>query len=395
MMKKLILSIAMLFGISSVWLLWFSCVHASHSDRAVARAVESFVSNWERKNRKPLLEKVQRVLPAAKDRVSDNAHLTEILNQIEKAINDKLSICVSKDVAQWFASSNLATNTNIRSIELDEVLSWWPPKDGIPALNEPKFIDINTANNGGYLTSTSEWVAVSNNGTSKFYPYQVLNRHEIVNDTIGDQNIAITFCPLCGTAITFSREFDGKVVNFWVSGRLYNSNLLMYDDHTESLWSQAIGKGVVGFYTDYQLEYVDSDVMTYGEFVDQYPSGMVLSDDTGHDRNYKIDSPYGDYDNNDDLYFPVENLDSSLPKKTMLYIANDTETERSLWFIQEDLVETWSARIDADGVNYNALYSNGKVTITRESDGTQIWTFTQMRFSWTAHENYPRYLWEG
>jgi hypothetical protein len=85
---------------------------------------------------------------------------------------------------------------------------------------------------------------------------------------------------LCGTAIVFDREFDGEVVEFGVSGLLYNSNLLMYDNKTESLRSQAVGKAVVGFYTDLQLEYVDSDVQTFEKFAAQYPNGLVLSDDT-------------------------------------------------------------------------------------------------------------------
>lgn len=373
------------------WLFSYSCVFAA-TDREVWRAVESFVTRWEWEARKPMLQDLQWVIPLAKEKLKNSATALTILDQIDTAISKKLSICTSEIPSKDFANSGLQTNTSIASIDLDEILSWGPPKDGIPALRDPKFIDTNTARWAWYLTENSEWIVVSEWDDIRFYPYQILNRHEIVNDTVGDQHIAITFCPLCGTAITFDREFDGKVVNFWVSGRLYNSNLLMYDDLTESLWSQAIGKWVVWFYTDYQLEYIDSDVITFGEFAAWYPAGKVLSDDTWYNRNYKIDSPYGDYDTNEELFFPVSNNDASLPKKTMLYIANDTEMERSLWWIQTDLADAGSATIDADGVSYTAVYRKWKVEIIRNSDGKTIGNFTQMRFSWTAHENFPRYL---
>lgn len=375
------------------WMFSYSCVFAA-TDREVWRAVEGFVTRWEWEQRKPLLQGLQWVIPQAKEKLKNSDTALTILDQIDLAISKKISICTSEIPSKDFANSGLETNTSIASIDLSEILSGWPPKDGIPALRDPKFTDTDTARWAWYLTNTSEWIVVSEWDDARFYPYQILNWHEIVNDTVGDQHIAITFCPLCGTAITFGRELDGKVVNFWVSGKLYNSNLLMYDDITESLWSQAIGKWVVWFYTDLQLEYIDSDVISFWEFAAQYPNGKVLSDDTWYGRNYKIDSPYGDYDTNEELYFPVSNSDSSLPKKTMLYIANDTEMERSLWWIQEDLAEAGSASIDADGISYTAVYRNGKVQIIRNSDGTTIGNFTQMRFSWTAHENYPRYLWE-
>ncbi len=376
----------------STWLIWYSCVSAQYTDREVARAVEWLVTRGEWEQRKPLLQKLDKVLPVAKEKFAGRASAIKILDQIQKAVSEKLTICVSDTPEQAYVSSSLQTDTSIRSIPLDEVLSGGPPKDGIPAINDPKFVDIATANQWGYLNDTSEWVVVSDGDDVRFYPFQILNRHEIVNDTVGNKNIAVTFCPLCGTAITFSREFDGEVINFWVSGKLHNSNLLMYDDRTESLWSQAIGKGVVGFYTDLQLEYVDSDVIDYSTYVSKYPNGKVLSDDTGYDRNYKLNSPYGDYTTNDDLYFPVENLDTSLPKKEMLYVVNDTDNEVSIAFVQTDLAESGRASINVEGINYTAIYTNGKVSVTRSTDWAEIGTFTQMWFSWTAHDYFPRYL---
>ncbi len=370
-----------------------SCASAAdYTDRQVSKAVESLVSSrGTRWDRKPTLERIDAVLPTAIERFAWRESAIKILSQIQKAVTDKLSICVSDTPEQAFSTFNLATDTSMRSIELNEVLSGGPAKDGIPALNNPKFVSISEANSENYLTDVSEGIVIKWWNVVKFYPYNILNRHEIVNDTVGGEAVAVTFCPLCGTAIAFNREFDGQPVTFWVSGQLYNSNLLMYDNISESLRSQAIGKAVVWYYTDFQLEYVDSDVLTYNEFTNQYPSGLVLSSDTGHERKYGLQSPYGDYDTNDDLYFPVSNIDSSLPKKTLIFVVNDIEENKSIGFIKDALKETETASIDADGVTYTASYNSGEVEILR--NWVKLHSFNQMRFSWTAHESYPRYLW--
>jgi len=371
-------------------LLWWSCASADYTDREVSRAVESLVTRNARIDRKPTLEKLKSVLPRAIERFAWNQAAMKILNQIEKTVDEKLTICVWSAPSQDLAKFDLQTDTSIRSIDLDDILSGWPGKDGIPALTDPAFMTIYDAQEAGFLSDESEWIIVQDGSTAKFYPYNILNRHEIVNDTVGEQHVAITFCPLCGTAIVFDREFDGKVVEFGVSGLLYNSNLLMYDNVSESLRSQAVGKAVVGFYTDKQLEYVDSDVQSFAAFAAQYPDGVVLSNNTWFSRNYGLNSPYGDYDSNDDLYFPVSNSDSSLPKKTLLYVVNDNDYFRSVAFIKEELIDAWSATIDADGVTYTASYDDGTVNVMR--NGTEISNFVQMRFSWTAHENHPRFL---
>lgn len=392
-MKSLFLSILWISGMMMWLLVSFSCVDASmYTDRQIDRVVESYASKWERKDRKPYLEKVQSILPVAKERMKDSPTALWLLNQIEASIVGKLSICTSSEAEFEFDRFKLKTDTSIRSIDLKEVLSGGPPKDGIPALNDPAFLSITEASSKNFLTDSSEWIVVHIGDEKKFYPYNILNRHEIVNDVVWGKPIAITFCPLCGTAIVFEREFDGQKVNFWVSWKLYNSNLLMYDDRTESLRSQAIGKWVIGFYTDYQLEYVDSDVMEYVKFATDYPDGEVLSDETWFSRNYDIDSPYGDYNSNDDLYFPVNNSDESLPKKTILYVANDTENDVSVAFHLQNLNEAKSASLEANGIIYSATVDDGKVSIVR--NGEELGSFTQMWFSWVAHEAGERFLWK-
>lgn len=173
-----------------------------------------------------------------------------------------------------------------------------------------------------------------------------MNWHEIVNDTIDANPVAVTFCPLCGSALVFDRRLpDGETVTFDVSGKLYNSNLLMYDDLTESLRAQAQGKGVVGTYTEVKLTRLPSQVMTAELFAENYPDGLVLSDKTGHDRDYTY-APYGSYDQNDVLYFPVANHDATLPKKEILYVVEDGE--ESIAFLKADLIKQRSAVLTLD-----------------------------------------------
>ncbi len=377
-----------------LWSLFsISCVSADYTDREVSRAVESLVTKGAWAERKPLLEKIEGVLPRAIERFENSQVALTILEQIQKAVTNKLAICTSDRPEQNLKKLDLSTDTSIRSIELDEVLSGGPPKDGIPALTNPTFKSIQEALDSWYILWSSDGIVVEDGNTAKFYPYNILNRHEIVNDVVWDKNIAITFCPLCGTAIVFDREFDGDVIEFGVSWLLYNSNLLMYDNRSESLRSQAIGKWVIWFYTDKQLEYIDSDVINFDTFQSQYPDGLVLSDETWFSRNYNIDSPYGDYDSNDDLYFPVSNIDSSLPKKTLLYVVNDVDNELSIAFMKSELKEWKSWSITANGITYTATEQDGIVTVIRDSDNKELATFVQMRFSWTAHEWYPRHLW--
>ena len=143
---------------------------------------------------------------------------------------------------QDFLQYGLQTNTRQASIDIDLVLSGGPGKDGIPALTKPAFVSIAESNENDSFRG----ILVTMGGEQRFYPYSILVWHEIVNDSIGDQHFSVTFCPLCGTGIVYNREFDDTVLEFKVSGLLYESNLLMYDTATESLWSQSLGKAVVG-----------------------------------------------------------------------------------------------------------------------------------------------------
>ncbi|UCH41924.1 MAG: DUF3179 domain-containing protein, partial [Gammaproteobacteria bacterium] len=125
----------------------------------------------------------------------------------------------------------------------DQILQGGPPRDGIPALSNPKLIK---PGNASYLKPGDRVIGISLQGQARAYPIAILNWHEIVNDEINNQRFAVTYCPLCGTAVAFDATVGGKPTDFGVSGLLYNSDVLLYDRETESLWSQIMSQAISG-----------------------------------------------------------------------------------------------------------------------------------------------------
>ncbi|MGD9145382.1 MAG: DUF3179 domain-containing protein [Anaerolineae bacterium] len=185
------------------------------------------------------------------------------------------------------------TNWEIHSINYDELLSGGPPRDGIPSIDEPKFVDPDEA--ADWLADNEPVIALEIGGDARAYPLQILTWHEIANDTVGDVPVAVTFCPLCNSAITFDRRLDGEVYEFGTSGLLRNSDLVMYDRTTESLWQQLTGEAIIGGLTGQRLAFLPSSLVSFADFKAAYPDGIVLSRDTGYARSYGR-NPYAGYD---------------------------------------------------------------------------------------------------
>jgi hypothetical protein len=201
-------------------------------------------------------------------------------------------------------------------VPLDQIVSGGPPPDGIPSIDNPKFISVQEASK--FLKDSELILGLNVNGDIRAYPLQILVWHEIVNDNVGAVPVAISYCPLCFTNQVFNRTIDERVVvEFGTSGKLYNSNLVMYDRTSKSLWSQALAEGIVGKYAGTKLQRVPFDVAYWKEWKQLYPDSKVLSRDTGSNRPYGAD-PYGDYYTNSDVLFPVSNKDSRLDLKEIV-----------------------------------------------------------------------------
>jgi len=199
----------------------------------------------------------------------------------------------------------------------DEILPGGPPKDGIPSIDSPSFIGADEAD---FLRSEELVVGIYYGGVAKAYPHRILVWHEIVNDVVADEPIAVTYCPLCYTATAFRRIVGGEVTTFGVSGKLYNSDLVMYDRLTDTYWSQHLGLGIYGRMAGVVLERIQVDVITWSRWRELHPDTLVLSTETGFSRPYGRDpySPYGYYRSRD-IWFPVKNLDDRLHPKAILH----------------------------------------------------------------------------
>ena len=198
-------------------------------------------------------------------------------------------------------------------IPLNEIQHGGPPKDGIPSIDHPRFAGSDTWDELQY-DDDNLVIGVEVNGIRRAYPFQVLVWHEIVNDVIDDKALLITYCPLCGTGIVFERYIDDEPVEFGVSGKLYNSDMLMYDRKTDSYWAQVTGTAVVGELTGAVLPLYPMKIMTWGDWKETFPDSEVLTTATGFMRDYGRD-PYLGYYESSAVWFTVSATDDRLHMK--------------------------------------------------------------------------------
>lgn len=185
------------------------------------------------------------------------------------------------------------TDFSRRTVELREVDSGGVPKDGIPAIDAPRFEPISSARQ--WLDPDEPVIAVTFDKTVRAYPIQILIWHEIVNDQVDGRPIAVTFCPLCNASLVFERTVDGRVLSFGTTGMLRLSDLVMYDRQTESWWQQFTGDSIIGAYAGTTLKQLPSQIVPFSAFADAFPHAKVMARPTGSDRPYGR-NPYQGYD---------------------------------------------------------------------------------------------------
>ena len=184
-------------------------------------------------------------------------------------------------------------------VAFDEVRSGGPPPDGIPPIDQPKFVRVGDVD---FLADNEPVLALEIDGDARAYPVQIMTWHEIVNDTVGGVPVTVSYCPLCNSAVAYDRRLGDLVLDFGTSGLLYNSALVMYDRQTETLWSHFTGEGVIGELTGEDLQVFPVATVSWATFRDADPDGVVLSRDTGFDRDYGR-NPYPGYDDVDGVPF--------------------------------------------------------------------------------------------
>jgi hypothetical protein len=180
------------------------------------------------------------------------------------------------------------TDFSRHTVSFDQFQSGGPSKDGIPAIDRPRFAPVARTS---YLKPQEPVIAFR----GRAYPLQILTWHEIVNDRVGGVPVAVTFCPLCNTAIVFDRRLRGRTLSFGTTGNLRFSDLVMYDRQTESWWQQFGGAGLVGRYAGATLRQLPARIVSWQRFRSWYPRGRALTRDTGYSRPYG-QNPYTGYD---------------------------------------------------------------------------------------------------
>ena len=264
-----------------------------------------------------------------------------------------------------------------------------PPKDGIPSIDNPKFVTVEEADE--WIQDNELVLAIIYKEVKRVYPLQILVFHEIVNDNIAGDPILITYCPLCGSGIAYDSIINGEAVEFGTSGKLYNSNLVMYDRKTDTWWTQIDGKAIIGELTGMELREISIDTVTWGEWKTVHPDSEVLSQKTGFIRSYGRD-PYGSYYEDSYLIFPVENSDDRIHPKTQIYGVDIAGTYRAY---REDDVERLGIIEDTvNGVDLRIeQLPDGRVTIIRTESGEEVVKEVDYWFAWYAfHPDTDLYL---
>ena len=202
-------------------------------------------------------------------------------------------------------------------IPVDEIHSGGPQRDGIPAIDTPRFIKPAEAK---FLRAEDRVLGITRNGIARAYPIAILNWHEIVNDDFNGEPVVVSFCPLCGTGMAYLATVNGEALDFGVSGLLFNSDMLLYDRQTESLWSQIRRQAVSGPHKGQKLQPIAVEHTQWADWRQRHPETQVLSTDTGAKRDYSR-NPYAGYASSRKLYFPLTSQNQRYhPKEAVLGI---------------------------------------------------------------------------
>jgi hypothetical protein len=215
---------------------------------------------------------------------------------LSKALLLVIMIAVSSATAfagpgDW-AREGWKTDFSKSSVPLDEIISGGPPRDGIPSIDDPKFVTAAAVTD---IAEREPVIQFGLDGDVRAYPLRVLTWHEIANDVVAGTPVAVTYCPLCNAAIVFDRRLDGQVLEFGTTGKLRHSDLVMYDRQTESWWQQFTGEAIIGALTGQKLRLLPSRIVSFGAFRKAHPRGLVLVPNDPGFRDYGR-NPYASYD---------------------------------------------------------------------------------------------------
>ncbi|TWU08918.1 hypothetical protein CA54_41570 [Symmachiella macrocystis] len=274
--------------------------------------------------------------------------------------------------------ANIPFDLSHVTVPANEIRDGGPGKDGIPALSDPNFLE---AADAYYLQGEDRVIGFVSGDEARAYPLKILMYHEIVNDRIGDVPLAVTYCPLCDSAMVFDRRTPLGERAFGVSGLLYNSNVLMYDrsDMAESLWSQLQTKGISGPASKLTLKTLPLELTTWQDWRSRHPMTKVLSTDG---RYYGRD-PYAGYYDRPQLMFPVQPMSDKLPTKARVLGVWTANTSRaypeSIFSKERTRIEE---QIDGKKIVINFDPQSRSLRVVQADEGVQ-WLYS-LWFAWYA-----------
>ena len=273
------------------------------------------------------------------------------------------------------------------TIPLGDIKSGGPPKDGIAAIDHPRFVSPENASS--FMKPDDLVISFTYWGKTRAYPLRILNWHEIVNDSMDDLHFAVTYCPLCGTAMIFNRKLGESPTTFGVSGLLYQSDMLLYDRETESLWSQIHRKSVAGPRVKQELIWLPSTLMKWQAWKEKFSNGEVLSRKTGYQLTY-FQSPYPDYEYSELVLFRVPLYRKDLKNKH--WVLGVVDGEQAAAFSLEAMAKSgnrvFRSQVGSKSIVIRYDPETREGSVVDEASGKRIPHVYAFWFAWQAF--YPK-----
>jgi hypothetical protein len=324
--------------------------------------------------------------------ISNELDDKEELNENKESETNQPGKIAQKDLVEFSDEILIDKDGTKYIVDPSKIRSGGPSKGGIgydrgiPALDQGniKFVSVLEADE--WIEDNELVIVLQYKGVKRVYPLQIMVWHEIANDIVAGDNLIITYCPLCGSGIAYKSEIevDGVKRNsrFGTSGKLYQSNMVMYDEATETYWQQIDGKAIIGELVGQELEEVSIDTVVWRDWKTEHSDSKVLSQDTGMNRAYGTD-PYGNYYEDSFLIFPVENEDNRIHPKTIIFGIEIEGNYKA--YKEDDLIKLGVIEDSVGGVNFKVTRDDvGIVKIENQNTGEEIVKERDMWFAWYA-----------